>query len=1660
MLENKKEIKLTDLIDIDFLQEFQDFFAKTMGVASVAVDDKGAITQPSNFTNFCIKYTRDSAEGHKKCNECEIYWGKFAVKDEKPTIFKCHLGLTNFVAPIIIKGKHFASLIGGQVFTEPPNEEFFRNLARELGINEDEYIDAVKQIRVVPAATVDAAANFLYLVANAISKIASKNLELIKKNEIENLYRNIVDTIRSSLDIDKTKQIIVDVVGKTLEADRCFITEYDKTTDRFLIIENEYLSSDQVLGYKGSDPNEVVPAFIDAYKNGKPLFIKNKEIFLDSENKNFDIEKAAIEKYNVNFGYSFPLFYRDEFLGVLSIQYVNKEHEIGENEINLITIIGYQVALAIHQAKLYKTTQSNVERESLLRTIIETIRSSLNIEKTLSFICEETAKTFNVQRTAITSFPNPENYEIFAIRKEYKASEEIKGFSHGENLSKSMAYWGAILSKNNEVLAFDNIEELDAPDYFKNNYRSMGVKSVMGMSIRRGNNIWGTLVLSEYNNYRHWTDEEKQLLKTISDQVYIAINQAELYEQEHNKARQEKFSRNIIEILRNAIDKDVIKHLFVRSIAKYFNADRVFFADFDSKKNIFLPVDKNSEFLSNPDEKSFVNQDWSADSMREYIQPLMERRELKIPCLDEYMQRNKYSENFIYRFKDANVKASYNFPVIYEGPMMGYFCIEFTHECKKLSEEDINNIRTICSQAATALFHAELYRKEKETAERERILRRVITKIRSSLDIEDIKYEIVNQIGTLFKANRTYIGYYDSKQRLQFSENGEYRTFDSVKLFTEADPGIIQEFTDFIRNIHYKEEDIVFSNLEKYINENNLKGTRIESFFREFEINSFVALNVKYGDNFLGSLIITFKNQKDFSEEDINFLRAIADQAGIAFYQAELYDKQKTTAERENILRIIISTIRKTLNLNEIKKAIVEEIGKALNADRVFLVTFDPETNTPKVLDLYSEYRSSEDEISLVGFDFSSPDIGFLADIHKQTLPVIIQDTDEYIKDNNLQNTTVEKWLKKTNMKSGIGIPVFYGKNVYGVMSIHYTKSKVHFDDEQIEFIKTLVDQTGIALYQAELYDKQKETAEKEITLRETIKVIRSTLDSEKIKKNFIEITCNYFNADRCLFVDYEKETGRFLSFEIETLRPDGIKSLIGIDVEEAFPEFAQKLKKKKRNIIIRDVEKTLSRKKMINYKSIESLHKSDAKSDYGFLVQYQDEIIGILILHYVKEKRVLTSEELDFLKILIDQVGIALYQAKLYESVKQTVSKEAILREIITEIKLTQNVDQVYDYVLAKVTEVFGIDRAIFVEIPDLEYEKSKVKYEYLKNNELLPLKNNELPDFWNDVFIESARNMSPLIINNVKELYADNEFAQKFYDNFYISSFVAIPLVNSERNGSNVKDILVICSSDLRIWIKNEIDLLNAIADSFKSVIWEIKKINEVDYLINTFILTLSEGVQIPLKKQEKVLESLVSQHEKTSIGKVKNVINEALENNKNLFHLLTKLLDSYYYESGKKTLNVGYYSIADSINSVKSELIELAKSKSITVNINVDKNIPELEIDAAEIRKVIYTILENAINYTQNNGIVEIKSYKIGNDVITCISDNGPGIPIKISDGLFKRYAASTIINKKTGTGLGLYLAKLIIEAHNGKIWFETEEGVGTIVCFLINCPSRVD
>ncbi|WP_411680402.1 PocR ligand-binding domain-containing protein [Clostridium thailandense] len=207
-------LELKDVIDINVLQSFQDNFARSMDIASVTVDVNGnPVTEPSSYTDFCMDFTHNTKIGDSRCAESHKRGGEEAARSGKPYIYRCHAGLIDFAAPILVNGKQIGTILGGQILTSVPLESDFRKTAREIGVHEEGYIKALKKVKITSEKNVEAAAEVLFIVANAFSKIGyeelklkriSKDLEgeVLKKNlliEESNKYNNLKTQLFSTV---------------------------------------------------------------------------------------------------------------------------------------------------------------------------------------------------------------------------------------------------------------------------------------------------------------------------------------------------------------------------------------------------------------------------------------------------------------------------------------------------------------------------------------------------------------------------------------------------------------------------------------------------------------------------------------------------------------------------------------------------------------------------------------------------------------------------------------------------------------------------------------------------------------------------------------------------------------------------------------------------------------------------------------------------------------------------------------------------------------------------------------------------------------------------------------------------------------------------------------------------------------------------------------------------------------------------------------------------------------------------------------------------------------------------------------------------------------------------------------------------------------------
>ena len=213
--------------------------------------------------------------------------------------------------------------------------------------------------------------------------------------------------------------------------------------------------------------------------------------------------------------------------------------------------------------------------------------------------------------------------------------------------------------------------------------------------------------------------------------------------------------------------------------------------------------------------------------------------------------------------------------------------------------------------------------------------------------------------------------------------------------------------------------------------------------------------------------------------------------------------------------------------------------------------------------------------------------------------------------------------------------------------------------------------------------------------------------------------------------------------------------------------------------------------------------------------------------------------------------------------------------------------------------------------------------------------------------------------------------------------------------------------------------------------------------------YIATLCHDLKNPLLAQKKTLE-LIS---KESFGKLNSSQQEMIQlllNSTNyMSEMLSSLVEVYKYQNG----NIALIPEKTEIDKLIFSAIDEVKSLGVDKNIRIfyqNSNI-KIMIDRLQIKRVIINILTNALSYAFENTNVIIRNYKKNGNYVFEFSCLSPEIDEKIKSTIFSKF-----VSHKSSTGLGLYLSKQIIEAHNGQIYLKNNSIQNTFV-FEIPCEK---
>jgi ligand-binding sensor protein len=193
-------MNIAEYLDLQKLNEIMKEWSKATGMATIAMDaDGNYISGEIGFTDFCMKYTRGSKEGSRRCVKCD---------SECTGVYFCHAGLMDFSIDIMVAGKKAGKIIGGQILPAEPDEEKFRKIAAEIDVDPDDYIRVLRKIPIRDEESIRASAKLLGEMVNLMANMSHK--EYVDAKVQDALNKNI----------DKTIKLVTEITNKTRELDK------------------------------------------------------------------------------------------------------------------------------------------------------------------------------------------------------------------------------------------------------------------------------------------------------------------------------------------------------------------------------------------------------------------------------------------------------------------------------------------------------------------------------------------------------------------------------------------------------------------------------------------------------------------------------------------------------------------------------------------------------------------------------------------------------------------------------------------------------------------------------------------------------------------------------------------------------------------------------------------------------------------------------------------------------------------------------------------------------------------------------------------------------------------------------------------------------------------------------------------------------------------------------------------------------------------------------------------------------------------------------------------------------------------------------------------------------------------------------------------------
>jgi signal transduction histidine kinase len=376
---------------------------------------------------------------------------------------------------------------------------------------------------------------------------------------------------------------------------------------------------------------------------------------------------------------------------------------------------------------------------------------------------------------------------------------------------------------------------------------------------------------------------------------------------------------------------------------------------------------------------------------------------------------------------------------------------------------------------------------------------------------------------------------------------------------------------------------------------------------------------------------------------------------------------------------------------------------------------------------------------------------------------------------------------------------------------------------------------------------------------------------------------------------------------------------------------------------------------------------------------------------------------------------------------------------------------DEVLSNIIKNAVRFSGCDGGSVMEY-DEEERCFTVRSAYASSPELLARLRTIRIELDSTLVGRAAREGHPIAVPNLDLVDLDPHL-QVLYDDGW-RSVLAVPVL---RDG-HIIGALVVRRRTPGEFSEEMLEFLETFASQSAMAVYNAQLFRELEQKSgelqvmsqhkSDFLASMSHELRTPLNAvigfSEVLLERLFGELNERQDEYLRDI----LSSGKHLLALLNEILDLSKVEAGRMELEISTVSVPAAIEYAMSMVRERAARHQITINSSVAETIDLIESDELRLRQVLVNLLSNAVKFTPDGGRVDVMAEPLGNELVISVRDNGPGIAREDWEPIFESFQQGRRgPPSEEGTGLGLTLCRKIMTLLGGRIWLESEVGMGS-------------